>query len=62
MTKHEQLLLASAIRLAYDQDSGPDYKVGVQFTAEAISQALSKANTAFDREKFIAMCGIHRVN
>jgi len=63
MTNREQLLLIAAIRVAYAQDThSVDYKLGVQFTAESIAQAMTKANKAFDSVKFLSLCGITMVN
>ena len=63
MTSKEQQLLIAAIRLAYEQDANTvDYHLGVQFTAQAIAQALVKANPQFDSVKFLTLCGLNKVN
>lgn len=63
MTKREYNLLVASIRLAYEQPShSVDYQLGVQFTAQTIAQALTKANPTFNSIRFLVLCGLESVN
>lgn len=63
MTKKDYLLIAAKIRCAAEAKLGPNvdvrsYMGGVRQTANAVADGLYADNVRFDRERFLAACGV----
>lgn len=57
MTRKDYVLIAEAIRKVYS-DHHPDDCFGVDWTARAIADALSRDKPRFDRTRFLEACGV----
>ena len=59
MTRRDYLAMAAAInedRARFDEDGA--CRFGVESAAKALAEVLAANNPRFDRERFLAACGI----
>jgi hypothetical protein len=58
MSRKDYVLIAGALKQAIEEAHGPAEKLGARNAACRVAGRIEAANGMFNREKFLAACGV----